>query len=438
MSHIVAKSSQHVPSPPPLWYQLALRLFVPLYRLRIRQRFGHLPDYQAELRQRFGPFEAVKNRRAMWVHAVSVGETNAAAPLVAHYLEQGQAVLVTNTTRTGQARAMTLFAERYPQLFQAVYLPVDIRHIVSDFIDRYQPSMVLLMETELWANLIDQLYRRSIPVLLLNARLSHKSANGYARIGAFTRNMLQKLNFIAAQDEATRQRLIKLGAYREHVEVFGSIKFDISPPPEAIAQAELLHHEWHLAQRKIMLLASTHAPEEQHVIAELVPYLQQNPQLLCIVVPRHPERFEEVASQIAQLGLAMQRRSLGQSIQADTQIYLADSMGEMWLWYALSSVAYVGGSLNQPGGGHNILESMACGVATVLGKHYFNFQTIVDECIAHDAVVVVDDFAGAASQLVQLVQNDAQRHRLVKHAHAVMHANRGSLARHIALIDAYL
>ena len=430
-------SRPSLPSPP-FWYQLALHMLRPLYRRRIRQRFGHLADYQSELRQRFGPFEPVKNVEAMWFHAVSVGETNAAAPLIAHYLAQGQAVLVTNTTRTGQARAVALFAEAYPQLFQAVYLPVDIKHTVSEFIDRYQPRIVLLMETELWANLIDQLYSRGIPVLLLNARLSQKSAKGYARIGTFTRNMLQKLNFIAAQDEATRQRLIELGAYPDHIAVFGSIKFDISAPPDAIAQAELLHHEWHLAQRKIILLASTHAPEEQHIIAELVAHLQHNPQMLCIAVPRHPERFDTVATEIATLGLTVQRRSLGQSIQADTQVYLADSMGEMWLWYALSSVAYVGGSLNQPGGGHNILEPMACGIATVLGKHYFNFQTIVDECIAHDAVVVVDDFAGAASQLVQLLEHDAQRHTLIKNAHTVMHANRGSLARHIALIDAYL
>lgn len=423
----------------PLWYNAALALLKPIYQSRIRKRAEHPEQLQQELLERFGPFQPAKNLHAIWFHVVSVGETNAAQPLIEHYLKAGHPVLVTNTTKTGQARAKSLFLKApYLDLFQAVYLPADQVHLIREFYQKYQPKLLALVETELWPNLIDQAQHFQAPCLLINARLSEKSAKGYAKVKGLTRGMLQNLQQLLAQDLATQQRFIALGMPSERTSVVGNIKFDISAPEDFVEQAVQLQQTWQLAHRKIITLASTHAPEEQQLLTALKPYFAEHPELLCIVVPRHPERFDEVAVQVQKLQLNMQRRSLAEVIQPDTQVYLADSMGEMWLWYALSQACYVGGSLNEPGGGHNILEPLALNVATVLGKNYFNFQSIVDEFVAAEAVYVVENAEQAVNTLTQLLFEPALRAQLNQNAQVIMYKNRGSLTEHIHVMNQYL
>ena len=423
----------------PFWYNAALALLKPIYQSRIRKRAEHPEQLQQELLERFGPFQPAKNLHAIWFHVVSVGETNAAQPLIEHYLKVGHPVLVTNTTKTGQARAKSLFLKApYLDLFQAVYLPADQVHLIREFYQKYQPKLLALVETELWPNLIDQAQHFQVPCLLINARLSEKSAKGYAKVKGLTRGMLQKLQQLLAQDSATQQRFIALGMPAERTKVVGNIKFDITAPEDFVEQAAQLQQTWQLAHRKIITIASTHAPEEQQLLTALKPYFAQHPELLCIVVPRHPERFDEVAMQVQKLQLNMQRRSLAEAIQPETQVYLADSMGEMWLWYALSQACYVGGSLNEPGGGHNILEPLALNVATVLGKNYFNFQSIVDEFVAAEAVYVVENAEQAVNTLTQLLFEPALRAQLNQNAQVIMYKNRGSLTEHIHVINQYL
>ncbi|WP_180074940.1 3-deoxy-D-manno-octulosonic acid transferase [Acinetobacter sp. YH12254] len=423
----------------PFWYNAALALIKPLYQSRIRKRATDPEQLQQELTERFGPFQPPKNLHAIWFHVVSVGETNAAQPLIEHYLKSGHPVLVTNTTKTGQARAKSLFLKApYLDLFQAVYLPADQKVLIRDFYQQYQPKLLLLMETELWPNLLDQAPEFDVATILLNARLSEKSAKGYARVKGLTRSMLQQLSQLLAQDTATQQRYIELGITAEKTQVLGNIKFDITAPQSFVEHAANLKQAWQLAGRKIMILASTHAPEEKEILSALKSALDSNPKLLCIVVPRHPERFDEVFQAAQSLNLITQRRSLAQNIEADTQVYLADSMGEMWLWYALSQACYVGGSLNEPGGGHNILEPIALNVPTVLGKNYFNFQTIVDEFAQADAVEVVQDAQQAAEVLLELLQDQIKAQRLNTAAQRIMQLNTGSLAKHIQVIDRYL
>ncbi|WP_180080399.1 3-deoxy-D-manno-octulosonic acid transferase [Acinetobacter sp. YH12058] len=423
----------------PFWYNAALALLKPIYQSRIRKRAEHPEQLQQELLERFGPFQPAKNLHAIWFHVVSVGETNAAQPLIEHYLKVGHPVLVTNTTKTGQARAKSLFLKApYLDLFQAVYLPADQVHLIREFYQKYQPKLLALVETELWPNLIDQAQHFQVPCLLINARLSEKSAKGYAKVKGLTRGMLQNLQQLLAQDSATQQRFIALGMPAERTNVVGNIKFDITAPEDFVEQAAQLQQTWQLAHRKIITLASTHAPEEQQLLTALKPYFAQHPELLCIVVPRHPERFDEVAVQVKKLQLNMQRRSLAEAIQPETQVYLADSMGEMWLWYALSQACYVGGSLNEPGGGHNILEPLALNVATVLGKNYFNFQSIVDEFVAAEAVYVVEDAEQAVNTLTQLLFEPALRAQLNQNAQVIMYKNRGSLTEHIHVMNQYL
>lgn len=423
----------------PFWYNAALTLLKPIYQSRIRKRAEHPEQLQQELLERFGPFQPAKNLHAIWFHVVSVGETNAAQPLIEYYLKSGHPVLVTNTTKTGQARAKSLFLKApYLDLFQAVYLPADQVHLIREFYQKYQPKLLALVETELWPNLIDQAQHFQVPCLLINARLSEKSAKGYAKVKGLTRGMLQGLQQLLAQDLATQQRFVALGMPEARTQVLGNLKFDITAPEHFVQQAAQLQQEWQLAQRKIVVLASTHAPEEQQLLTALKPYFEQHPELLCIVAPRHPERFDEVAQLGQRLQLNMQRRSLGEGIQANTQLYLADSMGEMWLWYAMSQACYVGGSLNEPGGGHNILEPLALNVATVLGKNYFNFQSMVDEFVAAEAVYVVDDAAQAVKTLTQLLFEPALRAQLNQNAQVIMYKNRGALREHIQVMDQYL
>lgn len=423
----------------PFWYNTALHLLKPFYHWRIKKRAESQELYHQECLERFGPFESPKNVKAIWFHAVSVGETNAAQPLIEHYLKLGQPVLVTNTTKTGQARAKSLFLKApYLDLFQAVYLPVDQKHLLKQFFELYQPKLLALVETELWPNLIDQAKLQQVPCLLLNARLSEKSAKGYSRVSGLTAGMLKQIDWVLAQDAATRQRYVELGLDQQKSQVVGNIKFDIHAPQTFINQAEQLQQQWYLGQRKVLTIASTHAPEEQQILEALAPYLKSEPDLVCIVVPRHPERFDEVFEISQNLGLVTHRRSMNHSIHASTQVYLADSMGELWLWYALSQVCFVGGSLNEPGGGHNILEPMVLNVPTVIGPRYFNFQTIVDEFIDENGVLIAQDAEQVVAIWMACLAEPEEAKQVVEQAHKVLQRNQGSLQKHIGVINRYL
>ena len=422
----------------PFWYNFLLVCLKPLYRWKIRQRAESDALFQQECLERFGPFQPPKNLNTIWFHVVSVGETNAAQPLIEHYLKLGHSVLVTNTTKTGQARAKSLFYEKYSTLFQAVYLPVDQKPLLKQFFELYQPKLLALVETEIWPNLIAQAKQKQIPCILLNARLSAKSAKGYDKVRRLTQPMLQQLTWLLAQDTATQQRYVDLGLDQAKSQVVGNIKFDITAPQSYVEKAEQLKQDWQLADRQVITLASTHAPEEENLLKQLQAHLNANPNLLCIVVPRHPERFDEVYKICQSLNLNTQRRSLKQPIQIDTQVFLADSMGEMWLWYALSQACFVGGSLNEPGGGHNILEPMVLNIPTVIGPRYFNFQSIVDEFVAAQGILIGENAAQVAQQLLSCLDDPVQTQQQVAHAQQVLQRNKGSLQKHIQLLDHYL
>ena len=422
----------------PFWYNFLLACLKPLYRWKIKQRAENDALFQQECIERFGPFQPVKNQHAIWFHVVSVGETNAAQPLIEHYLKLGQPVLVTNTTKTGQARAKSLFIQKYPDLFQAVYLPVDQKPLLQQFFELYQPKLLALVETEILPNLIAAARLHNIPCILLNARLSAKSAKGYGKVRRLTQPMLQQLTWLLAQDIATQQRYVNLGLDQAKSQVVGNIKFDIAAPQSYVEKAEQLKQDWQLLNRQVISLASTHSPEEENLLKQLQPHLNSNPNLLCIVVPRHPERFDEVYKICQSLNLNTQRRSLKQPIQTDTQVFLADSMGEMWLWYALSQACFVGGSLNEPGGGHNILEPMVLDVPTVIGPRYFNFQSIVDEFVAEHGILIGTDAVQVVQQLLSCLDDRIETQQLIEQAELVLQRNKGSLQKHIQLIDHYL
>jgi len=415
---------------PPFWYNLLLLLILPLYRLRVWQRSRHQPDYQAEVSQRFGDFAPARQTGVVWIHAVSVGETNAAQPIIQHLLEQGQPVLVTNTTRTGQARVRQLFAERV----ESVFLPVDTASLMKRFFEQYQPRVIGLIETELWPNLIQFAAARNIPTILLNARLSEKSAKGYAKFTSLTRPMLQQLSCIAAQDAATAQRFIALGADHQRVTVTGSLKFDLQPPEPALQQAEQLRTTWQLARRQVIVAASTHEPEENQILNIFKALHQRYPDTCLIIVPRHPERFDRVAALIEEKGWLLARRSAGQAITPDTAVYLADSMGELWIWYALADMAFVGGSLAATGG-HNPLEPARLAVPVVMGSQTFNFAQIVQSLVDAGGLVQVADVSGVYATFAAWCEQPEQAKQIGQNGLQMLNANQGALARQLELLD---
>ena len=394
---------------------------------RLKQSFGFLP---------LEAIEPVANKDCIWVHAASVGEIVAASPLIKEFRNEfpSNPILISVVTSSGYEMAKRIVKDAD----SIIYFPLDLPYLSSKVVGTIMPMVFLPVETELWPNLIDQAHEFNVPCILINARLSEKSAKGYGKVPSLTTPMLSGLNELLAQDQASLERFITLGANTETSQVVGSIKFDISAPKSFIENAKKLVQEWQLEQRKIITIASTHAPEEKDILAALKLFLTEYPELLCIVVPRHPERFNEVFEVSQSLDLNTQRRSLGQAIEQNTQVYLADSMGEMWLWYAMSQACFVGGSLNEPGGGHNILEPIALNVPTVLGKNYFNFQTIVDEFVEASAVKIVQTAEDTAKDLVQLVYDPALVEHLNLNAANIMEKNKGSLAKHVQVIDQYL
>lgn len=422
---------------PPFWYQLLLKIITPLYRWRVWQRARHEPDYQAEVTQRFVVQPQAKNTGVIWIHAVSVGETNAAQPLIQHFLNLHLPVLVTSTTRTGQARVRELFAANNPQQFESVFLPVDSLPLIEKFISTYQPRLLALIETELWPNLLAVCAEQAIPTALMNARLSARSAKGYGKFARLTQPMLQQLSLIAAQDHDTAQRFISLGAVTTAVKVTGSLKFDLHAPAHLLVQAVQIRQDWQLATRPLFVVASTHEPEEKLLLEAFHQLLKQYPDAVMIIAPRHPQRFDSVAQQISAEGYTLYRRSLGQQINPACQVYLADSMGELWTWYALATAAFVGGSLCE-NGGHNPLEAARLGVPVVMGSHVFNFKHIVDVLDTAGALQQAD----SAKQVVAIWQNwlaqPTQREQASQAALEVMQANQGALSRQIQALDQLL
>ncbi|MDP2229184.1 MAG: lipid IV(A) 3-deoxy-D-manno-octulosonic acid transferase [Moraxellaceae bacterium] len=413
-------------------YSLLFHLLLPLVLMRLLWRGLRAPAYRHRWRERFGVGVA-HQQGGLWVHAVSVGETLAAAPLVAAWQQAhpGEPVFLSTMTPTGSARVRAIWGDSVGH----AYAPYDLPWAWALFLRRVRPVALVIMETELWPNMIAAVHARGIPVLLANARLSERSARGYARAGWLARPMLAQLTQIAAQDEATADRFRALGVAPARVTVTGSLKFDFSAPADLPARAEVLRHKWALDNRPVLVAASTHEGEDESLLTALSQLRETFPSLLLVLVPRHPERFEAVARQITDAGFALVRRSTDEPVSAGTAVFLGDSMGELLLWYALADVAFVGGSLRPPLGGHNMLEPIALGVPTLSGPHVTNFQAIADELVAAGALQLVP--ADAIADTVRVVLTDnALREQQMAAGERVLVRNRGALARQMALLEA--
>uniref|UniRef100_A4XPW3 3-deoxy-D-manno-octulosonic acid transferase n=1 Tax=Ectopseudomonas mendocina (strain ymp) TaxID=399739 RepID=A4XPW3_ECTM1 len=407
-------------------YTLLLHLALPLIALRLALRARKAPAYARRVRERFSFGLPAMRPGGIWVHAVSVGESIAAAPMIralqAHYPDLP--ITVTCMTPTGSERIQALFGDSV----QHCYLPYDLPWAASRFLQRVQPRLAVVMETELWPNHIHQCAKRGIPIALANARLSQRSARGYARLRKLTAPMLAELSLIAVQTQAEAERFLDLGARPNCVEVTGSIKFDLKIDTELPRRASELRHQWQAERRPLWIAASTHAGEDEIILAAHRQLLLAWPDALLILVPRHPERFNAVHELCLNQGLTTRRRSSGEAVQAGDQVLLGDTMGELLFLYALADVAFVGGSL-VANGGHNLLEPAALGKPVLSGPHLFNFLEIAAQLREAGALGEVQDATDLADEVETLWREPDRAERMREAGLQVLRANQGALDR---------
>jgi len=415
-------------------YNLLLHLLLPFVYLRLLWRGRTVPTYKQNIEQRFGGHKNLPQHGIM-IHAVSLGETLAAQPLVNALLKNYPhlPVIITNTTATGAERARALWGDKVTQC----YLPYDYSWAMDKFLAHSQPRLIIVMETELWPNLLALAQRKKIPVLLANARLSAKSAEGYSKIQGLMTPMLQALSVLAAQDQDTAQRFLDLGAPATTVQVTGSLKFDLTLPDNLAERALELKQQWQLDGRPIWVAVSTHDGEDEIVLAAFKHIQQQFNQALLMLVPRHPERFDQVAELITKQGFSMARRSQQQAVTPDVEVFLADSMGELLLWLALADVAFVGGSFVNVGG-HNPLEPAALAVPIVTGQTMFNFKQITEILLQAGALKQAANSQELADIVCDWLSNPEQKQQAGQAALQVVNANKGALAKHLAIVEGLL
>ena len=408
-------------------YTLLFHLGLPLVALRLFLRGRKAPAYRQRVAERFALRLPAMRQGGLWVHAVSVGESIAAAPMVRALLKAYPDLPVTITcmTPTGSERIRALFGDE-PRI-QHCYLPYDLPWAAGRFLDHVRPRLGIIMETELWPNHVHQCAKRGIPVALANARLSERSARGYARFARLTRPMLDEMSLIAVQTETEAERFRSLGARPDCVRVTGSIKFDLKIDEQLPARALELRTQWSAVQRPVWIAASTHEGEDPIILDAHRQLLKVHGDALLILVPRHPERFDAVhALCAAQFNTV--RRSQGAAVGAQTQVLMGDTMGELLFLYALADIAFVGGSL-VANGGHNPLEPAALSLPVVMGPHVFNFLEISAMLREAGALQQVDDAEGLATAVQRLVELPHDARHMGAAGRAVMVANQGALQR---------
>jgi len=400
-------------------YTLFLRLALPLILLRLWWRGRREPGYREGVPERLGIYTIQAPGKLIWIHAVSVGEARAAEPLVRALQEMlpDHGMLLTCTTAAGRETLRRVFGDSV----LVCYLPYDFPESVQSFIGHFKPRLAVLMETELWPNLLARCAASGVPVLLANARMSEKSARRYRRWSALAAPALRSLAAVCAQSDGDARRLLALGA--RGVEVTGNLKFDVEPDLAQLAAGRAWRSR---LGRPVLLLASTREGEEQLLLNEINRLNASKDIPLVVVVPRHPQRFDEVAP------LAQSRRSLQPLPAPGDRVHLGDTMGEMPFYYAACDVALIGGSL-APLGGQNLIEALAAGAPVVVGPHMFNFAEATRLAVKAGAAIQADDAAGAIRESLRLIDDAARRKSMAEAGRALCEAHRGATEKHLAV-----
>ena len=408
-------------------YTLLLYLLLPYVLARLAWRARRQHGYLVHVAERFGyGAPQADSGPLIWVHAVSVGETRAAEPLVrelrARYPQHR--VLLTHMTPTGRETGETLFDDQVMRC----YLPYDYPGAVARFLERYRPRVGLLMETEIWPNLIRGCRDRGVPLYLVNARLSEKSFVRYRRVPALARESLAGFTAVVAQGEEDARRLAALGA--SNVRITGNIKFDITPPPAQVELGRALRVQ--LGESRPVFLAASTREGEEALLLDVLDRIEA-PHLLTVIVPRHPQRFDEVAQLLKARGMSFQRRSADAAVGGDTRVVLGDSMGEMFAYYTASDVVFVGGSL-LPLGGQNLIEACAVGKPVLIGPSTYNFAEAVELAARAGAAIQAPDAAAVAREATRLLGDPAARGRMAQAALAFAQAHRGATGKVVELL----
>lgn len=422
-----------------LLYTLLFYLGLPLILVRLRLRARKAPAYAQRWRERFGVIAPLAtSKTVVWLHTVSVGEFLGALPLIRALLQAPNLQLViTTTTPTGSERVRATLGDSVVH----VYAPYDLPDSIARFLNRVQPRLLLIMETELWPNTIAACAAREIPTILINARLSERSARGYQRFAAITRPMLQQLSCVAIQQQADAERFIALGLPPAAARVTGNIKFDLTLGEDLLAEAQQLKKIWsEEGARLVWIAASTHQGEDEQILDAFAQVRAANTaaakNLLLVLVPRHPERFASVGALCAARGFAVAHRSQ-RELPPNTDIVLGDTMGELLLMFGASDIAFVGGSL-VPNGGHNFIEPAAWKLPLLGGTHVFNFAEVARLLSDAQALTLVENSAQLAQEVLLLVTDPEERLKRGAVAMAVAEANRGALAKTLNIINTYL
>lgn len=408
-------------------------LLLPFVLLRLYWRGMKQPAYRDRWWERLAFFKTQYSAGSVWFHAVSVGEAEAAFPLIRRLQKQhpNTPVLVTTTTPTGSARVQSVLGESVYH----VYLPYDIPVILKRFFQTFKPAMLVVLEKEIWPNLFRQCGENDIPLLIVNARLSARSARSYRLIQALVKPALSQVDKILAQTEEDRMRFIEIGADPGKVEVSGNLKFDIDVPQALIEQGQQLRREL-FPGRFVWIIASTHAGEEKLFFEQYYELKNYIPKLLLLLVPRHPERFEPVRQLAEQHSLKVVKRSEKKLVNTKTDVYLADTMGELKMLYAAADVAFVGGSL-VPVGGHNILEPLAIGVPVLFGPDMINFKQIARNVLQQQAAIQCQSAEASSEYLLKLYRDPDMRQKMIEQGYHFIRQNQGALQKSCAVIQTY-
>ncbi len=414
-------------------YSALLYLLLPFTVYHLVWRGFRVPEYFRRWNERYASYRGDEHRPCIWLHAVSVGEVNAAAPVVDALRRQRPDIrwVITTITPTGSQRVRALWGDAVDH----VYLPYDVPGSAGRFLDHFRPGLALILETELWPNLLFGCRDRGIPLYILNARLSARSLKGYRMLRPLIARALRCVTCVAAQTQDDAQRFNALGARPEQVRALGNLKFEIHPPdPSAVLEAFGRHVP---PSRMVWIAASTHEGEEQAVIDIHARVLARHPDALLLWAPRHPERFAKVEALAREQGWPVATRSVQQWPAADARVFVIDTLGELMRFFACAQVAFVGGSL-QAIGGHNLLEPAAMGTAVVTGPHLHNFSEISRRMNEAGALRILPDAAGVASEVLRLLDDAPARERMVEAGRQLVSNGRGALARTLALIEPQL
>ena len=411
-------------------YSAVLYLLVPVTVYHLIWRGFRQEAYFERWSERYARYATPARPAPVWVHAVSVGEVNAVAPLVNALLEAapGRRLLVTTITPTGSARVRAIWGERVDH----VYLPYDLGGAVRRFLDHFRPQIALVVETELWPNLLLCCRDAGIPAYLVNARLSERSLRGYRVLRPLLSRVLATLRRVVAQSTEDAGRFGQLGAPQDALVVAGNLKYDIAIDTDALARAAAEFRQ-RIGARPVWIAASTH-PEEEAPVLEMHRRLRERwPDLLMLWAPRHPERFRGAAQQAVDAGWRVATRRLTHWPDADDAVFVLDTLGELQLFYACADVAFVGGSL-QDIGGHNLLEPAAVGTPVASGPHLHNFADIARQMEAGGALRVGQDADAVGAILAQLLDDAAARTRMREAGLDLVRKGRGALRRTLEVI----